>query len=216
MKAKLEALKNQEKSDKKKNKEEENNKKELNEYEEQFAIMLRENLIEYLAAEEIELADIDVENMTEEEREGEKIFYSNTSKNLLAKVFKDASKRKIRKLKTSTLENNEPSIFIQTITKKYDKEYIIYLQANGDYEHTIKNKRYRVNNTNLKGVSGRLSVHLLIFEKNEGKMIYLTDHRLAGYTTDSTTRMKSGASIYDKLFEKFGKKMARKVKKAIE
>ena len=64
-------------------------------------------------------------------------------------------------------------------------------------------------------MSGGLNVDLLIFEKTEGKMIYLTDHDLANYSRSSSSGISSGASIYDKLFVKFGKKMAKKIKKAI-
>lgn len=218
IRARLEELKNKKKSDddevEDNNKDEE--KGELNEYEEQFVIMLTKNLKDYLAKEEIELTEINVEEMSKEERKGEKTFYSNASRNIIAQIAKEASKGKFKKLKTSALENEEPSVFIQTVAKKYEKEYAIYMSVTGSYENTIKNKLYRVNKTNLKGVSGSLNVNLLIFEKTKGKMIYLTKHSLANYSRSSPSGILSGASIYDKLFVKFGKKVAKKIKKAID
>ena len=152
--------------------------------------------------------------MSKEEREGEKLFYSNASKNLIAQIAKEVSKGKLKKLKTSALENEEPSVFIQTVAEKYEKEYVIYLRALGSYEGTHKNKRYKVNNTDLRGPIGGLNVDVLIFEKTEGKMIYINDYDVARYTNKSG--IISGAFIHDSSFEKFGKKMAKKIKQAID
>ncbi len=212
MKATLEELKNRKESD---NIEVNNKKKEeLNGYEEQFVIMLTKNLKDYLSKEEIELTEIDVDEMTSEEREGEKLFYTNVSKNQIARIAKEAYKRKLKKPKTLALENDEPSIFIQNVAKKYEKEYIIYLKAIGSYERTHKRKKYRVNNTDLNGPVGALSVDVFLFEKTEGKMIYLTDHELARYSRSSG--IVSGAFIHDSSFESFGKKVAKKINKAIK
>lgn len=216
MKAKVEELKKKKEPISDQEWREKRKEKKENEYEEQFVIMLRKNLIEQLAEEEIDLTEVNVEDMTEEEREGERIFYTNMNRNMMAKVAKDASKRKIKKPKTSALENDEPSFFIQTVTKKYDKEYVIYMRAIGNYEKTHKNKRYRVNNTDLRGPVGSLSVDVIIYEKAKGKLVCFLEHNLGGYSTDSSTGVKSGTFIYDGNFEKFGKKMAKKIKKAIE
>jgi len=216
--AKLEEIKNRKPSDEKEKvndgdekddyvEEEIAKAKALNEYEKQFSIMLTENLMTYLAKDKIELTEINVDEMTKEEKTGEKEFYNNASLNIIADIAKTANKFKLKKAEVSALENDKPSEFIQTIAKKYDKQFIIYLSAVGKYERTVKNKNYRVNNTDLKGTLGWLDVKVLIFEKTEGKMIYINRHKFAHNDT---------IFIRDKDFEKFGKKVAKQIKKAIE
>lgn len=188
---------------------------ETNEYEKQFMIMLQENLTKQLAKEKIKLEAVNLDEMTEEEELEEKRFYINASKNLVAHQTKIASKGKFKKPDVSSLENDEPSIFIQKVAEKNEKEYIIYLKATGSYMKTIKDKRYSINNTELKGPEGNLLVSVLVFEKTTGKMLEILQHEIGGYTREPNSASKSGTLIRDKHFEKFGKKMTKKILKII-
>lgn len=188
---------------------------ESNEYEEQFMIMLQENLAEQLAKEKVKLEAVNIDEMTEEERAEEKLFELNLRKNLVAHHAKLASKGKFKKPNLSSLENDEPSVFIQKVAEKYEKEYIIYIKAIGTYRRTIKDKRYRVNNTDLRGPEGNLVVNVIVFEKTTGKMLEILQHEIGRLTRSNDSNGVSGTFLRDKLFEKFGKKMAKKILKII-
>jgi hypothetical protein len=45
----------------------------------------------------------------------------------------------------------------------------IYRAVAGSYEHTTKNKIYRVNEINIKSTSGGLDINLLVLKKLKGK-----------------------------------------------